>query len=203
VLDVNDDIGFHWDRDYTVEDTCGVNVHPHIATVTYLTELGGPTVILEKVGSVMCKECFYGDTHTAYFSWPRSGKHISFDGRWLHGAPSSLNLESDELATENANNVGLSCDETDMDCMPRPKRHKQDKQPSTAKHDVIAAPSLKKRITFLVNVWLNHKPLGSEPLGSQYLAQLSNHSLLDNLPPHTSAVDVTAVGKDMTQATSN
>ena len=33
VIDAEDDIGFHWDQDYGVADS-GVNLHPHLATVT-------------------------------------------------------------------------------------------------------------------------------------------------------------------------
>eukprot|EP01034_Spumella_vulgaris_P041085 gene41085-50840_t len=39
-----DDIGFHWDRDYGFEGESGINVHPHLSTVTYFTDCGGPTV---------------------------------------------------------------------------------------------------------------------------------------------------------------
>lgn len=47
VIEDGDDIGWHWDKDYNME-TQGINVHPCLATVTYLSNLGGPTVILEK-----------------------------------------------------------------------------------------------------------------------------------------------------------
>lgn len=32
VLDPEDSVvGFHWDKDYTVEGDCGVNVFPHVS----------------------------------------------------------------------------------------------------------------------------------------------------------------------------
>ena len=46
VIDPSDDIGFHWDRDYDLERDQGLCVHPHLATVTYLSNCGGPTIIL-------------------------------------------------------------------------------------------------------------------------------------------------------------
>ena len=39
VLEREDEVGFHWDKDYAVEGQ-GVNVFPHLATVTYLTGVG-------------------------------------------------------------------------------------------------------------------------------------------------------------------
>ena len=47
VIEDSDDIGWHWDKDYGMEAQ-GINVHPCLATVTYLSTNGGPTVILEK-----------------------------------------------------------------------------------------------------------------------------------------------------------
>ena len=47
MIEGDDDIGWHWDKDYGMEAR-GINVHPCLATVTYLSDLGGPTVILEK-----------------------------------------------------------------------------------------------------------------------------------------------------------
>jgi|TARA_B100001142_G_scaffold7578_1_gene7520 hypothetical protein len=35
VIDARDEIGTHWDKDYGLE-SANVNVHPQIATVTYL-----------------------------------------------------------------------------------------------------------------------------------------------------------------------
>jgi hypothetical protein len=56
VLDRDDDVGFHWDRDYALEDEDGAHLHPHLATVTYLSSVGGPTTVVSVVGT----------THTGY-----------------------------------------------------------------------------------------------------------------------------------------
>jgi len=60
-------------------------------------------------------------------SWPKWGKQITFDGKFLHGAPA-------ELARG-------------------PTRGEQ-------------------RVTFLVNVWLNHKPVTAEPLSADELGTM-------------------------------
>eukprot|EP01035_Chromulina_nebulosa_P018091 gene18091-23740_t len=46
VIDSNDDIGFHWDKDYGIEESTSFNLFPHLGTVTYLSDYGGPTVVL-------------------------------------------------------------------------------------------------------------------------------------------------------------
>ena len=63
----------------------------------------------------------------ALVSFPVVGKHIAFNGRLLHGCPSS--------------------------CAPRPA--------AASGHDGDT-----KRVSLLVNVWLNHKPIGVEELCS-------------------------------------
>ena len=127
-------------------------------------------MILEKVGTVMCKDSFYGDTDVVYLSYPRPGKHISFDGRWLHGAPSSLEPDSDS-------------DDDDDDDGDDEEEAEEDRGSSSNKRqrtDPPIAPTT-RRITFLVNVWLNHQPLGSERYPADKVKHLSNHKLPSNL----------------------
>lgn len=47
-VDERDDIGFHFDRDYGLEEK-GFCIHPHLATVTYLVGFGAPTLVLDLV----------------------------------------------------------------------------------------------------------------------------------------------------------
>lgn len=87
-----DDIGFHWDRDYSLEDN-GIALHPLVGTVTYLGDVGGPTVLANKISSNSLEESVVGPiTNTSAFmiSRPRTGKHMCFDGRLLHAAPGRL-----------------------------------------------------------------------------------------------------------------
>ena len=82
-------VQFHWDVDEHCCDELGVNVQPHLSTVTYLTDVGAPTVVLgvpaPRAASAAAVEEAYGAIRTAHFSWPRVGKHICFDGGLLHG----------------------------------------------------------------------------------------------------------------------
>ncbi|GMH47207.1 hypothetical protein TrRE_jg2693 [Triparma retinervis] len=89
VIDVRDDIGVHFDRDYGMEEF-GLNVHPHVATVTYLSDKGGPTVVLEHTSGCEVGEDFSGSVDKVFMSYPEAGKHMSFDGRFLHLAPTDL-----------------------------------------------------------------------------------------------------------------
>ena len=85
-------VSFHWDKDEDLVDDFGVNVHPAISTVTYLTTSGAPTLVLDHVPPMMYEdvEQFRGPVGQGYLSFPKRGKHIAFDGRLLHGAPREL-----------------------------------------------------------------------------------------------------------------
>lgn len=131
VIDDEDEIGWHWDKDYALEGS-GVNVHPQLGTVTYLCDHGAPTVVVNRPTDVQC-DLDGGDVGVCgavtecAVSWPKWGKQITFDGKFLHGAPA-------ELARG-------------------PTRGEQ-------------------RVTFLVNVWLNHKPVTAEPLSADELGTM-------------------------------
>jgi hypothetical protein len=66
---------------------------------------------------------------SGFVSHPEVGKHVSFDGRLLHGVPAEIND---------------SC-----------------------------TPTKYTRVTFLVNVWVNHALVGIEPLPEQLVQQMS------------------------------
>ena len=85
-------IGLHWDKDEDLVDLQGLNIHPHISTVTYLTGHGAPTLVCEQRCPVSYAEVpdAFGDIPQAWISYPLAGKHISFDGGLLHGAPNEL-----------------------------------------------------------------------------------------------------------------
>ena len=131
VIDDEDEIGWHWDKDYALEGS-GVNVHPQLGTVTYFCDNGAPTVVVNRPTDVQCDfGCgdigVCGAVTECVVSWPEWGKQITFDGKFLHGAPA-------ELARGSARR--------------------------------------EKRVTFLVNVWLNHKPVTAEPLSADELSAM-------------------------------
>ena len=126
-------IGFHWDRDYELQYDQGICVHPHVATVTYLSDTGAPTVVLpiaSPVAADAVAETCCGPLRGAHACWPRAGRHLAFDGRLLHGAPT-------DLATGPPPSDGT------------------------------------KRVTLLVNCWLNHIPWGADPVHEEVAAQMS------------------------------
>mmetsp|Transcript_4626 Transcript_4626/g.8143 ORF Transcript_4626/g.8143 Transcript_4626/m.8143 type:complete len:366 (-) Transcript_4626:8332-9429(-) len=84
VIEEDSDVAVHWDKDYHLEDYC-VNVFPQIGTVTYLSELGGPTMVIQKTAPPRPIEDASGKSNPISFcSKPQIGKHICFDGRYLH-----------------------------------------------------------------------------------------------------------------------
>lgn len=150
---VDDDVHsilFHWDKDEELRGLTGgaLFVHPHLSTVTYLTDrVGAPTMILPCLA-----DCTTGAPefrcidHSYFVSCPKVGKHISFDGRFLHAAPSQLVLTSASLEDMLLNGTSASG----------------------------GSPS--SRITFLVNIWLNHRPLGVQTFPGSLLQRISTTS---------------------------
>ena len=121
-------IGFHWDKDEFLADQTAVPpfVHPQISTVLYLSEHGSPTLILEhRVSASSDQE----SVPRAHLSHPAYGKHVSFDGRFLHGVPAQLLVR-------------------------KPNR------------------GAYTRLTFLVNVWVNHMLRDTHPFPADLLAKL-------------------------------
>ena len=133
----NEAVAFHWDKDEALLDNIGVNVHPAISTVTYLTTSGAPTLVLDCVLGDDILDC---TLQKGYLSFPKRGKHIAFDGRLLHGAPR-------ELAKPRHVEKGYT------------------------------------RVSFLVNIWLNYRPLAIEPLPEEGIRKLG----LSGCFPGTSA----------------
>jgi hypothetical protein len=110
-----------------------------------------PTVIFETtasqpVGSGI-KRCFV--------SLAEVGKHVSFDGRYLHGAPAQLRSFARDNYTGSSSSGSGSNDATSG---------------STDSHASLRAV----RVTFLVNVWLNHHPAAIAPLPADIVTSLAN-----------------------------
>ena len=134
--DRHEGIEFHWDVDEHLcdrPDGGGVHVYPHLSTVTYLTQAGAPTLVLDagfvKSSSRSSVAKAYGTVPGGAISYPRLGKTIVFDGAKLHGA--------------------VPCRASS------------------------GAPVGSQRVTFLVNIWLNHRPHAVEPLPSRLTKSMS------------------------------
>ena len=74
-----------------------------------------------------------------FASYPVLGKHIAFNGRLLHGCPSSCAL---------------------------PRGPSVSKSTSKLKNKAATVGVGDQRVSLLVNIWLNHKPLGVEPISA-------------------------------------
>jgi len=89
-------IAWHFDQDQILYGKHGLLVNPYLATVTYLSASGAPTVCLSQptipqASDGSCVEGLGpGASAKAYVSYPALGKHLAFDGRLLHGCPSAL-----------------------------------------------------------------------------------------------------------------
>ncbi|GKY94024.1 hypothetical protein MPSEU_000369200 [Mayamaea pseudoterrestris] len=148
--DESDEVGLHFDADYGLEEQAsGLLLHPRLATVTYLSDYGAPTVVFDKRSPTVKdvnKSSLQGDITKGWLSSPSVGKHIAFDGRLLHGAPATFfpgaTLDGNVMASEDG---------------PPIKKQKMDRV----------------RYTFLVNIWINHCPLDAEPLEDSIVEQLT------------------------------
>mmetsp|Transcript_16128 Transcript_16128/g.44665 ORF Transcript_16128/g.44665 Transcript_16128/m.44665 type:complete len:482 (-) Transcript_16128:854-2299(-) len=147
----DDEVGLHFDADYELEEQTGnILLHPRVATVTYLSDHGAPTLILEQKSPPMDdlkKKTLEKGIKKAWLSHPKVGKHTAFDGRFLHGAPALY-------FPPNRNNTDVA-DES--------------KEPAAKRRKVVQDT---KRYTLLVNVWLNHWVMDAGLLDDDVCTQL-------------------------------
>lgn len=81
---------FHFDSDegtdYAVENA--PLIHPLLSTVTYLSDLGGPTVVMNY--TMADPEDPLKVPSNMWLVMPRAGKHLAFDPRLFHGVLNAL-----------------------------------------------------------------------------------------------------------------
>lgn len=142
--DEEDEVGLHFDADYELEEQASnMLLHPRLATVTYISDYGAPTLVLSQKSPPIDdikKKTLEKGISKAWLSHPKLGKHIAFDGRLLHGAP-ALYFPSQKHS----------------DGEPQAKRQKIEK----------------KRYTLLVNIWLNHWVLDASLLDDDVCSKLT------------------------------
>jgi len=149
---------FHYDKDEDLNEMSGIHVFPHVSTVTYLTDLGAPTVILDRfVDSIQgggSTQSNGGVVEKGVISYPAGGKHVCFDGRSLHAVVACFKSKSlDEELEGYAKSLG---------------------EPEKNRGSAIRRG---RRITFLVNVWVNYKPIGVERWDNSGAFHLSGESV--------------------------
>lgn len=137
VADNSNGIDLHYDKDEEIAKIFEIGIFPQISTVSYLTSnCNNPTIIFKKTNDNSIDE---SNIENCWLSFPRKNKHISFDGRYLHGAPSALSqyIRNDNSCVGMDNNSSI-------------------------------------RITFLVNIWLNHHPYTINPISSDIINMINS-----------------------------
>lgn len=155
-------ISFHWDKDEDLRLLMGgtTYLHPHLSTVTYLTDLGSPTLAFSNRVQALTGEWIDPPDSgiDGFVSWPKTGKHFSFDGRFLHAAPADL-MEPGafekqlELPKSSNNNNNDNATDNSQQLKILKRRH--------------------RRVTFLVNIWLNYKPFDVAPFPETMIDKMS------------------------------
>ena len=77
-------IGFHYDKDEGLASLKGIMKHPMLSTVTYLSNIGAPTLILNMTTPDGNTE-IPAIPDMGYLSYPKANRHILFSGNMQHG----------------------------------------------------------------------------------------------------------------------
>ena len=154
-IDVDDEVGFHFDKDYGRESEHRINVTPAYATITYLSSEGNATLIVEKPCPPHAGEPLDDGKpiQAAWLCFPRPGKHVRFRGSWLHGAP-TLDLPQPQASAT-------------LMRPPPPEPLPSKASGQKPKH------GRRKRVSLLANVWIGSKPLHAEALPAEMARRLS------------------------------
>lgn len=161
----DDEVGMHFDADYGLEEQMkNLLIHPRLSTVTYLTNVGVPTLVLDikspqpALGPSISNAVatLQGGVERGWLSSPSIGKHISFDGRLLHGAPGAFFPAAVKNEAKKQGNTEFPL--------------RSNKKAKIGEHHIDVFKN--KRVTFLVNIWLNHCPLDAELLDQDVCNQL-------------------------------
>ena len=140
------DINLHFDKDEKAFEAYGVVVHPLLSTVSYLSDDGAPTVLLPHLSLSPADPQSYArseeaptDEPTAMIVPPVVGRHLRFDGRWLHGAPAGYAVCEPVVSSASSAAAPPSA-------------------ATAASSSSSASSSSYERVTFCVNIWVNHRP---------------------------------------------
>ncbi|MGK3741133.1 MAG: hypothetical protein ACI90V_007983 [Bacillariaceae sp.] len=92
-----------------------------------------------------------------FVTWPAVGKHTSFDGRNLHASPPDLMCEKGAFEKQ----LEFTTNKDDI-----PKLQKR-------RH---------RRVTFLVNIWLNYHPYNVKPFPDSMIDKMSGRDIIKRKP---------------------
>ena len=188
-------IDLHYDKDEALAESFGIGSFPTLSTVTYLTTGmdiayrsdnkdcgGGAGNIVQNPTLIFPHTYDQGEEElmpSMLLSRPIAGKHVVFDGRLLHGAPSHASLLVSERTKSHQQDSkkqpqpqadkkvqGASDDDdnplpSQMQSIPREGALSKDENTKRTKHE-----SYSYRVTFLVNIWMDRRPANVKPLES-------------------------------------
>jgi hypothetical protein len=94
------DGGFHYDKDESAASNKQRMIFPSMSTITYLTDGGAPTVILNQTTNQFGNDEVPAVPSEGYLSFPVAGKHLHFNGHAQHGVAGPVcqeNCEADRI----------------------------------------------------------------------------------------------------------
>ena len=74
------DVDFHYDKDESAASNKQRMIFPSLSTITYLTDGGAPTVILNQTTNQFGNDEVPAVPSEGYLSFPMAGKHLHFNG---------------------------------------------------------------------------------------------------------------------------
>ena len=183
-------LAFHFDKDEAL--FCASNgtmwSHPELATVTYLSSQGAPTVVFDSSIADDNDATQPVPPHTqtqsetgisaagpawTFVSYPRRGKHLAFPGNLLHGCPAELCCRARGTSGPSNQQRGHG-----HEAPAPPMVNGPDKQSYT-------------RVTVLVNIWRNQPPNALPVLSRELCSSMSQFRLSDVLCKPSSVLNNT------------
>ena len=152
-------IDLHYDKDEALAEAFGIGSFPTLSTVTYLTST--PSQISTLVFDHIYEQGEDDMIEEMLISRPAIGKHLVFDGKLLHGAPSHDLLSIRQQQHQQPTTESLSSS-------------------TTKGGEDTSSNTTRVRVTFLVNVWKDHRPASVQYLDDDIRQTLLNLSSTTN-----------------------
>ena len=172
-------IDLHYDKDEALAESFSIGSFPVLSTVTYLTnsapsangsgeskdnsDTTNPTLVFPHMYHQGEDELM----SNMLVSYPVPGKHLVFDGRLLHGAPSADELlRRNKPKKENPHRAEAASGPA-TECTPNHTKMISATADSPSNYSANAqaeVTAVSYRVTFLVNIWMDHKPANVQPL---------------------------------------
>jgi hypothetical protein len=182
-------IDLHYDKDEALAETFGIGSFPTLSTVTYLTAPSVTATTQKMATSAAAPTIVFDHTYTQsedevmssmLVSRPRVGKHLVFDGRLLHGAPShpSLLLSSSTPPSSKENDNSNDSTTINFNNEKIVSQNEKDRNScrQTLEEEAEEAPTAAFRVTFLVNIWQFRRPANVKVLDDELRGCILNLS---------------------------